>query len=470
MRQRVVLALTASLAALAVNALALDLVRAGAPACTIVIPDQANQSEQDAAATLARYVKMSSGADLPVAKESAKPQGALIAVGRTALAASAGLTSEGLKHDGYRLAVRGTTLFVVGRDTECLPEKSWRVGAQGSVRAAFGLLEQLGFRWLQPTPKGTHVPSLKTLSVPDGLAVTHEPPFMYVAGRMYTYGDWSMANSFRKAVKVYSQGGHTWDVAVPAALYDQHPEYFRMQGGVRIRPAGGDHQLCASNPDVVRLITEHTLKKCEEGFDVVALGQPDAWKPCECAACQAMGKGLGYDAYEQVHLTQYKVIEAVRQKYPDRLVHLLIYGPTQKPSEKFRQYPPNTIVEVCLAVNNAEARKQLDLWNAIVPGGCTVYVYYLGLYHNVGLAPKFTPRQAAEALRQLVACKVKGIYFCGAGENWGAEGPVYYTLGRLAADPSLEWRAAVDEYCRLTFGQAGVTMRQRQSSVTIDTQ
>jgi len=124
-------------------------------------------------------------------------------------------------HTAHRERYRRHRLLVSMAVVACVAMMQIKVGAQGSSRAVLGLLEQLGFRWLQPVANGTNVPALKTVAIPDDLSFTHAPPFMYVAGRMYNWGDWSMANSFRKAVKVYSQGGHTWDVVddIPAVEF-----------------------------------------------------------------------------------------------------------------------------------------------------------------------------------------------------------------------------------------------------------
>lgn len=437
---------------------ALELVHDWKPLFTVVIPDQPTALEQEGADTLAKYLRMAVGAPIPVTKEGSKPKGTLLSLGKTALAREAGVTDEGLQFDGYRMVVKNGTLFLLGRDQEVMaapPGQGDRIGAQGSRRVALDFLQRLGFRWLVPCEMGTHIPALKTVSVPDDLNVTYQPPFMYVAGRMYTWGDWSLANSFRKALRLYSTGGHTWNEAVPITLWDQHPEYFRMQGGRRIRPTNEDHQLCCSNPEVRQRIIDYTLAQLAKGFDVVALGQPDGWKPCECEACQAIGRGRDYDASEQVHATQRKVIEACRQKYPDRFVHLIIYGPTQNPPTSFDSYPLSTMVELA-----PPTEENLKFWKERVPAGATVYVYYMGLYHNVGMAPKFTPAMAAREIKMLHANGVKGIYFCGAGEKWGTEGPTYYVLARLAGNPSLDWRAIVEEYCALLYDKAGVTMRQ----------
>ncbi len=437
---------------------ALDLVRDGKPLCAIVIPDEPTVLEREGADTLAKYLAQAVGTPIPVANESSRPSGTVISLGKTALARAAGITDEGLEFDGYRMAVKDGTLFLLGRDQEVMaapPGHGDRIGAQGSRRVALDFLQRLGFRWLVPSTMGTHVPTLATVSVPDDLNVTHRPPFMYVAGRMYTWGDWSIANSFRKASRLFSAGGHTWCQAVPDSLWEEHPEYFRMQGGQRIRPTSGDIQHCPSNPEVVRRITDYTLGKFAQGFDLVALGQPDGWKPCECGPCQALGRGTGYEASEQVHATQRAIIEACRAKFPDRYIHLIIYGPTQNPPHSFDRYPSNTLAELAPPTD-----ENLRFWKNVVPAGATSYVYYMGLYQNVGGGPGFTPAQAAREMRMLHTNGVKGIYFCGAGEKWGTEGPTYYVLGRLAGDPSVDWRLAMDEYCTLLFGAAGPTMRQ----------
>jgi len=50
-------------------------------------------------------------------------------------------------------------------------------GRPGVVARGLGLLEKVGFRWLYPA-KGVYIPALKTVSVPDDLKVTDQPPFV----------------------------------------------------------------------------------------------------------------------------------------------------------------------------------------------------------------------------------------------------------------------------------------------------
>jgi hypothetical protein len=153
----VVLVLLASSAKL----FALDLIREGHAVSTIVVPAQASPLEKQAAQTLAKYLKMAAGAEPAVLAEAPDLPGTLLSLGKTRMAKAAGISVEGLKYDGYRIAVKGGRLFLLGRDTDLVDNYS---GARGSLRVVFGLLERLGFRWLQPTPMGTYVPDLKTAS------------------------------------------------------------------------------------------------------------------------------------------------------------------------------------------------------------------------------------------------------------------------------------------------------------------
>ncbi len=433
---------------------ALDLVRKGRPACTIVIPQAASRQERTAAATLTRYLKMATGAELRVLKESGKPKGTLISIGETRLAQKSGPTTSDLKWDGYHLSVRGNVLYLWGRDTPMISGTR----AQGTVRAVFGLLDRLGFHWLQPTPMGIHIPQLKTITIPDDLDVTYNPPFMFVHGRFTNWGDWSLANSFRTATRMFV-GGETWVHGVPASLFQEHPEYFVMRDGKRIKPTNPKNpQYCLSNPDAQRLVAKWAMRLFKEGYEVVALGQSDGFVPCQCPLCS------GLSASDQVHNALRNVAEIVGRKYPDRKLHVLIYNPNYRPPTQFATYPSNTIGQVCLTELLQTAfgshDQAMDYWRGAIPGGITVYTYYMGLYYDNGLAPRFYPELAAAKIRDWIAHDVQGIYWCGGGENWGAEGPTYYVIGRLATDPSLDWQAVYQEYLNLTFGNAAPAMKQ----------
>ena len=168
---------------------ALDLVKDGKPVSTLVLPDEPNDHEKAAAARLVEYFELSSGGKLQIVKEADKPTGTIISVGHTKMAQSAGISEQGIKYDGYRIKVKGDNLYMLGRDTDMiLTQNNMKLpiygGAQGTLMSAFGLLDELGFRWLVPTPKGTYIPKMTTISVADDLDVDYTPPLMYSTGRL----------------------------------------------------------------------------------------------------------------------------------------------------------------------------------------------------------------------------------------------------------------------------------------------
>jgi len=456
--------------AAALPTFALELVRDGKPLATITVPDKADEYVTKAAAWIRDYVKKATGAELAIAVEGKQGAGPAISVGPTHLAAAAGVSAQGLKWDGCRLVVKGKTLFLIGRDTPGVGRRTY-LGAKGSARAAAQFLERfLGVRWLVPSPKGEVVPQRKSISVPDDLNIESTPAFAYGHGR-YLYGvgtPASLANNFRTSVRIYTAGGHTWNVWVPYAKYkDTHPEYFALIGGKR-SPSPNNH-LCATNPEVKQLLLKGITKKFAEGFEWAQLGQSDGYRPCRCPTCEALdtycsGPPGGKRRWEFGHashpdhpceriLVPHKwLIDQCRKRFPDHTVHLLVYGPTTWPSKKFDRFGDNVVAEVC-----GPTPEKLIAWKDRVRA-MTVYVYYWGYYHPAGIGPKFGPKQIADEIRMLHEHNVIGIYYCGGGEDWGLEGPAYWTAGRLMGEPSLDHEALVKEYCDGLYGEAAATM------------
>jgi hypothetical protein len=145
-------------------------------------------------------------------------------------------------------------------------------------------------------------------------------------------------------------------------------------------------------------------------------------------------------------------------------VHLLIYPPTIAPPTFFRSYPPNTMAEVCLTETlqtlYGSHDRALQYWRTVIPGGITVYAYYMGPDFDNGLSPRFIPALAAKKLRDWHFQGVQGIYWGGGNENWGAEGPTYYTIGRMATDLSLDPAEVYEGYLNLTFRRAAPFMKR----------
>lgn len=467
----------------------LVLVRHRQPVASIVLPDNADSWTQMAARWIQRYVEQSSGARLAIVPESQAPhQGILISVGHTKLAAGAGITANDLKYDGCRMTAKGNVLYLLGRDVASIGQEAvidpvrepWgylpstykgnheyaRIGAKGTCRAAtFFLEEVVGVRWLVPTEEGTLVPPHDRIVVDADLDRSFEPMLMYHSNRTI-YGDprsepAAYANNYRVAVKLYSAGGHTYPQWVPAEKYGKdHPEYFALLKGQRTFV--GNH-LCASNPDVRRIILENIESLFEAGYDLVQLGQSDGYEPCECDACRKLSNltgakdGSGNLAIEHPGEPMFDlalwVAEQCQPKYPGRYIHLLVYGPTNEPSKRIERFPDNVVMEYA----GGGGFETVEKWTGRSATGGTMYLPWYWVDYGSGLGVKFSYTEAADAARRFRQIGIVGVHNAG-GQMWGLMGPTYYVFGKMMGNPNLSEAALLAEYCNGLFGAAGKDM------------
>ncbi len=448
---------------------ALDIVKDGAPAARIVVPDDADPYTKLAAEWIQTYVKRGTGATLPIVAEgNDQSAGPRICVGATKAAASAGIRGDQIKWDGCRLTVKGDTLFLLGHDEPGVGKADYKA-PKGTCRAAVAFLEDFcGVRWLAPSPIGDVVPTQKDIAVPADLDRTFVPAFLYGTGRLI-YGaktPAAYANNFREALRLFTVGGHTWNEWVPVKKYfNEHPEYFALINGQR--SSTDWNHLCTTNPDVKRLLLEGLRGKFNDGYDWAQLGQSDGYRRCECAACDALDnfrsyagteefiyKTLRENPCERILLLHRDLAEECAKSHPDKIVHLLVYGPTRWPSKKFDKFPDNVVLELC-----DQDPRVIEAWQGKAKA-FTAYVYYWGTYNAPGPGPKYTPAQVAESLRFMRDNRIIGVYFCGIGECWGLEGHSYYVCGKLLGNPDLDPRMLVEEYCNGLYGKAAPAMRR----------
>lgn len=466
----------------AVPASALTLVKDGQPACSIVVPKNADEWTSKAAQWLKEYVHKVSGAELTIVSEAQAPSGTLISVGHTNLAEKAGIDVSDLKWDGCRLVVKENVLYLIGRDqTKLIAAYPW-VGAKGTCRAVLTFLEDFcGVRWFLPTPQGERVPQSQNISVPDDLSKTFIPAFAYTDGRS-TYNTEldhpsgilnepggtpaSLANNYRKAI-IITPGGHTYYDAVPADKYfKDHPEYFAMIKGKRT--SAGNH-LCSSNPDVKRLILEFTQKRFDEGWECQAIGQEDGYLRCECAECEKLDNyrfepsGESYEKFmneilrdtpcERLFLLHKYVIDEVKKSHPDKKVVLMCYAPTAWPSKKIEYFGDNVLADV-----HHPNIQYIEAWRGKT-SGMMGKTDWFNTQCPMGANVQMSPRELAGWIRQLHQYGIIGISQYAEG-NWGLEGPLFYLMGRLLGNPDQDYQPIIEEYCQGVYGNAAESMSQ----------
>jgi len=419
---------------------------------TFVVPDGPDTRRRvfQASRLLQAALREATGARLPVIREADhKPGAPAIYLGMTRAARHARLPLKRIRGWTCLRQVNGKDIFLVGPDDTAGIKGAPYREYFGTLKAVTSFLEdEVGARFLLPGPNGTYVPKLKRLSVSADMRVLTKPNFVYVIGRSAGDLTYSIANNYLyTAPIVESYGGHSYYSAVPAAKYGKtHPEYFALLGGVRT--ASGNH-LCISNPDVRKLMIEEMEKQLDKGYQWVALGQTDGYQPCQCARCRAIDP----NSSERVWIVHRKLAEEMKRLRPGKKIQIISYGPTIHPPTSFKTFPDNVVIEMC-----HYDPKSFDEWRPYNVDK-TVYIYNWGTYWVMGFGPKRTPRYAADQIRMFLKNRVRGIYMCGAFEDPGLEGPVFYVYGKMMGDPSLDPTTLADDFYRAAYGKARTPMK-----------
>jgi len=108
----------------------------------------------------------------------------------------------------------------------------------------------------------------------------------------------------------------------PDEFFATHPEYFSEMADSRDK----DTQLCLTNPDVLKIVTERMLKRMAEdpGAEQYNFSQMDYYNYCECAECAKVN-----EQYDTLGGTQFwfvnKLAEQTAAVYPNKLIGTLAY-------------------------------------------------------------------------------------------------------------------------------------------------
>jgi hypothetical protein len=461
----------------------LVLLRDAASDYQIVVPDQSpTPGLAECLKQTARLIQAAfkaNSADVSIVNESkrdaAKPA---LYLGDTKFAQKQGVDVSTLHDWSYVHRAVGRDIIITGRDESAkAPSSSSRRpnwDRAGTTKAAVDFARQfMGVRFLYPDiPSYTAVSGaakidllaspaieflpMKTMSVPADLNVTKVPVLRLNSAHPAYGGFYDLANNrFPRVDTIF--GSHTWPRAVPAEKYwKTHPEYFALINGVRLNPEGGKGQYCLSNPEVQELIYQDVASMMDQGYASVDLGQPDGFRECQCANCEAL-YGTGKDWSEKIWIFHRKVAERLQQTHPGKEVTMMSYILTAKPPKTFKAFPPNT--GIMLTGTNEE---DIAPWREIeVPRGFTGYLYNWCPNLGTRYTPMRTPGFIETQVKRLAANRIQALHRDGAGQLWGLEGPVYYVMGRMFDDPEHNSaKELLPEFCEAAFGKgASVAMR-----------
>lgn len=434
----------------------------------VVLPTAPSPSQRYAAEEYAAYVKRMTGRDVEVVESDAGRRGVRLMTADDA---------ENLGEDGFTLRATDGGLEIRGSKV------------RGCLYGIYEVLERFcGCRWYSSDFE--KIPQVSHLAVPGGLDVTERPAFAMREGwwndplRHPLFAARLRLNGFNHGIEpvpekiggdTYRFGGglvsaHTLYMLLPPERhFKDHPEYYSLVKG---RREGKRGQLCLTNPEVIRLVTEEVLARIrrDPGARFYGISQNDWDGYCECEACKAIDDAEESHAGTMVRFVN-AVAEAVEKEFPDVLIETLAYHYT-RPVPKTARYRKNVVVCLCthgadmahpLATSdywfNKEFRRDISKWKG---QGRELYVWdYRTLF---GATPAICPDVLANArnIRYFRDNGVKDLFLQGCGEWRGAylEALKVWVSAKLMWNPDQDERALVREFTDGYYGAAASLVRE----------
>lgn len=305
----------------------------------ILISADAPESAQYAATELRHYLELMTAARFEIVHEQA--DGPVIALDRAANGLGFHADVE-LGDDGFTIARHGSQLGILG-------------GCRGIIYGVYELLEHLGCRFLTPTCE--IVPTRTDLELPR-LQTTQIPRLEYRYHNYVGFTDYprfAVKSRINGPVPIKEKfGGHlayVWFVHTfehnlisPDEYYDQHPEYFSLVDGQRLRERS---QLCLTNPDVLMIVIDKvkTGLRAHPECRLISVSQNDWYNPCQCPDCQRIDAAEGSHAGSLIQFIN-QVAEAIEPEFPQVIIDTLAYQ-YSRPAPKTIRPRHNVCVRLC---------------------------------------------------------------------------------------------------------------------------
>ncbi len=392
------------------------------------------------------------------------PKAILLGVTRHTQGLAGATDLSALGDDGFRLVTEGPHLLVVGS------------GVRGTLYGVYEVLERYGgCRWYASF--FSRIPEKKTWTVP-ALDRTETPAFVMrepywfdmfdgdFAARARSNGNQPNLRSkhggkirFGRKLFVHS----FYRLMPPNEFFPEHPEYYSELDGKRQADHG---QLCLSNPDVVRIVTERVLERIRKDptAKLFSVSQNDWHGYCTCAKCRAIDEREGSPAGSMIAFVN-KVAEAVQKEFPNVWIETLAYQYTRRPPKTIR--PRHNVVPRLCSIEcdfsspldvspykqNVSFVEDMKGWSAI-SDKLYVWDYTTNFRMYIGPHPNFAALQGN--VKFFRDNRVVGLFEQGAYQSHHAEFAELraWVLAKLLWNPDLDMEALYDDFFNGYYGPA----------------
>jgi hypothetical protein len=451
----------------------LTLAKGGHTRYTIVISPDASPAVQQAAREFAADMRQITGAAFPVANSAASGPKIFIGPGAALSASFPGLFLQELPPEGFIIRTHGNDLALAGHDD------------RGTLYAVYTFLEEhLGARWY--APDATLLPKHRVVVIPE-LNEKQFPAFAYRdTDEHLVFGSapWDAHlkldgtsvpddPNYGGINRLFNGAENFYELVPPSVYFATHPEYYSLINGKR--SDAGDSQLCLSNPDVLRIVTDKLVAQAQQDPKLLTLGfsPNDAGDGnCQCDLCKASDAKYGAPSGTLIAFVN-KLAAAVQAKLPDRKIWIetLAYEYTEKPPTPGAIGPVSNVL-ICLApINmcfshsiasdpvNKSVRDNLLNWNKAAPGHLQVWHYVTNFANYIQPFPDWD--ELGADMDYYHEHGVSGV-FCEGDYNSQGEMMAMRTwvIAHLLWNPKQDVWALVRDFCKGYYGAAGSSIYQ----------
>jgi hypothetical protein len=414
---------------------------------------------------LAEGVKQASGAELMIEEGEASGDTPAVVLARADAqpdaAREAGFRSE--TFEAYAVVARPKRLYLLGRSEAA-------VGY-----AVADVLRGWGFRYYAPSPRWHIVPHATDLVV---RGTRLDEPALLTRKIWYAYGHaggdlkrlmddhrrWSIAN--RLSDVNLTQTGHSYGNIIlrNPKEFAEHPEYYALlaDGKRDSERAVVARKFCTSNPGLLELVAADRLRLLEEqkranpAAYMVSVDPSDGEGTCHCPECAK----LGTTTDRVLHLANH-VARKLRNKHPEAWVGLYAYSSHRLPPTIAVE--PNVYVQVAMGFNRTQytLAELVELWSKKV-GAVGLREYYGVEAWDWGLPGRMRGSRVDYHRRWIPYFAERNVNAVNAetNSNWGGQTLGHYVAAQLMWNPQANVDTMVDEFFRLSFGEAAPTMRR----------
>lgn len=442
--------LVACLAAPSVLPAQVCLVSKGKPQARIVLAQESDVNRK-AAQLLQRFVRETSGGELPIVANGRRSKNCVVI----------GESTNEATDDGYVIDCSHGTLAIK------------TAGGKGAIYGVAALLEkQLGVDYLAKdfytlTPSAdVRIPQMHVAESP---AFRFRQTFSY-SNNDSTYRDWMRLQEHREMFAA-DMWVHTFDRLLPSSVYGKsHPEYYSFINGER-RP-GNHSQWCLTNPDIFEIVAHRidSIFKANPNQNMISVSQNDGNDTyCQCPECRKVNEYEGSPAGCYV-----RFLNRLAERFPDKQFSTLAYLFTMHPPKHVKPLPNVNIMlcdidtkrEVPLTDNESgrDFVRALEGWAKI---SNNIFVWDYGINFDNVVAP-FPNFHILKKNIQLFKRNHATMLFEQVNGTLGTDFAELraYMLGKLMWNPELDADSLMQRFMRGYYGAAAPYLYRYQQMLT----